>query len=450
MNTAKKKVLIVDDDKNLRSVVRDVLSDEGFSVAEAPDGVSALKIFKKDLPDAVLLDLNMPHMGGLETLQELKKINSHVPVIILTAYSDIPTVVEAVKRGAYDFTVKPPDFDRLIITAKRAVERRDLEMEVRRATTALELSLEQVFGRSDAMKTVINQIRQVAQTEFSVIIQGETGTGKSFVANTIHNMSRRADKSFVRVDIGLIPDTLVESELFGYRKGAFTGAEKNKIGYFETAGCGTIFIDELENMSPYVQSKLLSVIERKKVYPLGSTESVAVDVRVIAATNKDIQRSMRAGDFREDLFYRLGEFIINLPPLRQRAEDIPFFAQKFLLDACTELNKQIKGMHDSAVELLLQHTWPGNIRELKNVIRRAVLSAESDVIQQEHIELLIKNHHTEVPASPLSLKDEIRMLEKRRIREALAKTGGNKTKAAELLRISYTNICEKIKEYGIG
>ncbi|MEW6117428.1 MAG: sigma-54 dependent transcriptional regulator [Nitrospirota bacterium] len=450
MNTAKKKVLIVDDDKNLRSVVRDVLSDEGFSVAEAPDGVSALKIFKKDLPDAVLLDLNMPHMGGLETLQELKKINSHVPVIILTAYSDIPTVVEAVKRGAYDFTVKPPDFDRLIITVKRAVERRDLEMEVRRATTALELSLEQVFGRSDAMKTVINQIRQVAQTEFSVIIQGETGTGKSFVANTIHNMSRRADKSFVRVDIGLIPDTLVESELFGYRKGAFTGAEKNKIGYFETAGCGTIFIDELENMSPYVQSKLLSVIERKKVYPLGSTESVAVDVRVIAATNKDIQRSMRAGDFRDDLFYRLGEFIINLPPLRQRAEDIPFFAQKFLLDACTELNKQIKGMHDSAVELLLQHTWPGNIRELKNVIRRAVLSAESDVIQQEHIELLIKNHHTEVPASPLSLKDEIRMLEKRRIREALAKTGGNKTKAAELLRISYTNICEKIKEYGIG
>ncbi|MFZ5998259.1 MAG: sigma-54-dependent transcriptional regulator [Nitrospirota bacterium] len=450
MNTAKKKVLIVDDDKNLRSVVRDVLSDEGFSVAEAPDGVSALKIFKKDLPDAVLLDLNMPHMGGLETLQDLKKINSHVPVIILTAYSDIPTVVEAVKRGAYDFTVKPPDFDRLIITVKRAVERRDLEMEVRRATTALELSLEQVFGRSDAMKTVINQIRQVAQTEFSVIIQGETGTGKSFVANTIHNMSRRADKSFVRVDIGLIPDTLVESELFGYRKGAFTGAEKNKIGYFETAGCGTIFIDELENMSPYVQSKLLSVIERKKVYPLGSTESVAVDVRVIAATNKDIQRSMRAGDFREDLFYRLGEFIINLPPLRQRAEDIPFFAQKFLLDACTELNKQIKGMHDSAVELLLQHTWPGNIRELKNVIRRAVLSAESDVIQQEHIELLIKNHHTEVPASPLSLKDEIRMLEKRRIREALAKTGGNKTKAAELLRISYTNICEKIKEYGIG
>lgn len=430
--------------------MRDVLSDEGFSVAEAPDGVSALKIFKKDLPDAVLLDLNMPHMGGLETLQELKKINSHVPVIILTAYSDIPTVVEAVKRGAYDFTVKPPDFDRLIITVKRAVERRDLEMEVRRATTALELSLEQVFGRSDAMKTVINQIRQVAQTEFSVIIQGETGTGKSFVANTIHNMSRRADKSFVRVDIGLIPDTLVESELFGYRKGAFTGAEKNKIGYFETAGCGTIFIDELENMSPYVQSKLLSVIERKKVYPLGSTESVAVDVRVIAATNKDIQRSMRAGDFRDDLFYRLGEFIINLPPLRQRAEDIPFFAQKFLLDACTELNKQIKGMHDSAVELLLQHTWPGNIRELKNVIRRAVLSAESDVIQQEHIELLIKNHHTEVPASPLSLKDEIRMLEKRRIREALAKTGGNKTKAAELLRISYTNICEKIKEYGIG
>lgn len=450
MNTAKKKVLIVDDDKNLRSVVRDVLSDEGFSVAEAPDGVSALKIFKKDLPDAVLLDLNMPHMGGLETLQELKKINSHVPVIILTAYSDIPTVVEAVKRGAYDFTVKPPDFDRLIITVKRAVERRDLEMEVRRATTALELSLEQVFGRSDAMKTVINQIRQVAQTEFSVIIQGETGTGKSFVANTIHNMSRRADKSFVRVDIGLIPDTLVESELFGYRKGAFTGAEKNKIGYFETAGCGTIFIDELENMSPYVQSKLLSVIERKKVYPLGSTESVAVDVRVIAATNKDIQRSMRAGDFREDLFYRLGEFIINLPPLRQRAEDIPFFAQKFLLDACTELNKQIKGMHDSAVELLLQHTWPGNIRELKNVIRRAVLSAESDVIQQEHIELLIKNHHAEIPASPLSLKDEIRMLEKRRIQEALAKTGGNKTKAAEMLKISYTNICEKIKEYSIG
>ncbi|MEW5744686.1 MAG: sigma-54 dependent transcriptional regulator [Nitrospirota bacterium] len=446
-----KRVLIVDDDENLRSIVRDVLNDEGFRTEEAPNGLRALAAFKRELPDVVLLDLNMPQMSGIETLQELRKINSRVPVIILTAYSDIPTVVDAMRGGAYDFTVKPPDFDRLIITLRRAVEKRDLELEVQRATAALELSLEQTFGRSAAVRNVINQINQVAQTDFAVIIQGETGAGKSLVANVIHNMSKRAEGPFVHVDIGLIPDTLVESELFGYRKGAFTGADRNKVGYFETASSGTIFIDELENMSAHVQSRLLSVIERKRVYPLGSTDPVAVDVRIIAATNKDIKQCVNSKEFREDLFYRLGEFVITVPPLRERRDDIPFFIHKFLLEACTELNKQIRGVSDDALALLREHSWPGNIRELKNVMRRAALAAHGDTITPDHIALMIKPEHPHAPAAPLlSLKEEMRMLEKQRIQEALVKTGGNKTKAAELLKISYTNICEKIKEYGIG
>lgn len=447
-----KKVLIVDDDENLRSIVRDVLRDEGFQTEEAPDGLSALTAFKKDLPDVVLLDLKMPQMDGIETLRELRAINSSVPVIILTAYGDVPTVVDAIKGGAYDFTVKPPDFDRLIITLKRAVERRDLEQEVARATTALELSLEQIFGRSSAVKAVIQQINQVAQTDFSVIIQGETGAGKSLMASAIHNMSRRAAGPFVRVDIGLIPDTLVESELFGYKRGAFTGADKSKVGYFETAHNGTIFIDELENMSHHVQSKLLSVIERKRVYPLGSTEPADINVRLIAATNKDIVQCVGRKEFREDLFYRLGEFVITVPPLRERRDDIPFFIQKFLLEASTELNKQIRGIGDDALALLLGHSWPGNIRELKNVVRRAVLSANSDIISRRHVELHIKPdpYGSMAAGAPLSLREEMRMLEKRRIQEALAQTGGNKTRAAEMLKISYTNICEKIKEYGIG
>jgi DNA-binding NtrC family response regulator len=444
------KILIVDDDDDLRNIVKDILIEEGFLTSEAPDGLIAIEIFKKDIPDAVLLDLKMPHMNGIETMKELLKIDRCVPIIILTAHGDIPTAVHAIKYGAYDFTLKPPEFDRLIITLKRAVEKRMLEMEIEKTHYNLELSLEHLLGKSNTIKKVIKQILQVSQTDFSVIIQGETGTGKSFVASAIHNMSKRTNKPLIAVDIGLIPDSLVESELFGHKKGSFTGAERDKAGYFEVAHHGTIFIDELENISPYMQGKLLTVIDKKKIYPLGSTTPVDIDVRIIASTNKDIRQSVLKKEFREDLFYRLGEFIIDLPPLRERIDDIPFFANKFIYEASTELNTQIKEITEDALVLLTKHNWPGNVRELKNVMRRALLLAKSDVINQECIEFLIIEHDSYKDISPRSsLKNAVRALEKQQIQAALKKTSGNKTKAAELLDISYRTLFEKIKEYGL-
>ncbi|RPI35510.1 MAG: sigma-54-dependent Fis family transcriptional regulator [Nitrospiraceae bacterium] len=443
------KILIIDDDNDLRSVLRDVLSDEGFSVSEASDGNSGIQAFSNDSPHAVLLDLNMPRMNGIDTLSELKQINPKVPVIILTAYGDIPTAVEAMRLGAYDFTTKPPEFDRLILLIKRAIELYRLETDMETVKNTLELSCENLLGRSSAMKKTIEMINHATRTDFSVIIQGETGTGKSFVAEVLHNLSKRAGKPFVRVDIGLLPDSLVESELFGYRKGAFTNAAGSKTGFFEAAHTGTIFIDEIENMSPVTQSKLLTVIERKEIYPIGSVSPVIVDIRIIAATNKDIRTSIAKKEFREDLFYRLGEFIITIPPLRERPEDVSFFAQKFLLDACAEMKKQIRGIDEDALAFLTSCSWSGNLRELKNVIRRAVLFSDTDTIEKKILESLINETHSTPYTTSMPLKNEIRELEKKRISEAIAKTEGNKTKAAELLQISYKSFCEKLKEYKI-
>ena len=441
------KVLIVDDDHDLRSVVCDVLRDEGFSTVEAQDGSSALSAVRKAMPDAVLLDLRMPGMNGIEVMQEIRKIDPYMPVIIMTAHGDIPTAVEVIRNGAYDFVVKPPDFDKLIITLKRAVEKRRLEIDIDRFSTALDLSLEQMFGKSPAMRNVISQITQVAGTNLSVVIQGETGTGKSFIASAIHNVSKRSKKPFVRVDMGLIPDTLFESELFGFRKGAFTGADRHKAGYFENANTGTIFIDEIENIPLHIQGKLLSVLDERRIYPLGSTTPVSIDIRIVAATNREIKECVAKKSFREDLYYRIGEFVINVPPLRERIEDIPFFTNKFVLDACTELNRQIREITDEALALLMRHTWSGNIRELKNVVRKAVLMAPGDIIDGRTVGPLISVRAVEEKSFSLSIKDAMRDVEKTNIREALRRTGGNKTRSAELLQISYKNLLDKIKIY---
>ena len=444
-----KKVLLVDDDDNLRDIVKDVLRTEGFITIEAADGPAGIKRFKADRPDVVLLDLKMPEMDGMEVMQELSLINPGVPFIMLTGFGDVPTAVEAMRCGAFDFTIKPPEFEKLVATLNRAIDRRELEEEAQKDHAALGPSLEQVFGKSSPVRTVIDRIKQVANTDFSLIIQGETGTGKSFAASIIHKMSKRADRPFVRVDMGLIPEALVESELFGYRKGAFTGADRDKSGFFERANGGTIFIDELENMPKPAQCKLLTVIDSRQLYPLGGTAEIDTDVRVIAATNRDLRQSVSLKDFREDLFFRLGEFIITLPPLRARPEDIPPFAMKFLLEACKELDKQVLGITDSALDLLIQHPWTGNIRELKNVIRKATLLTEGDRVGRRHIEFLFKSQNeTEAPIG--TLRDETKELEKKKIQEALAMTKGNKRKAAEILNIGYSTLFEKIKELGIS
>lgn len=351
------KILIVDDDMVIRLALCEMLQNNGFLPVDVSSGRQAIRFFGKEKPSAVILDLKMPDMDGIEVLQELKRIDPNVPVILITAYGDIETAVEAIKLGAYDFIVKPPKFDRLILTLKRAIEKSRLEMTVWRLNTAVETSLEWLLGKSYPIKKIIEQIHQVAQSDFSIVIQGETGTGKTTVARAIHNLSTRATGPFITVDMGTIPETLVESELFGYEKGAFTGAEKSRKGFFEIANHGTILIDEVQNMSLYVQGKLLRAVEEKRIYPLGSTRPVEVDVRIIAATNSDIKQAVKEKLFREDLFFRLREFEITLPPLRERVDDIPFFAQRFFIEACEELNKRMHGIDDSVVSLLKQYPW---------------------------------------------------------------------------------------------
>lgn len=447
-------ILVVDDEKVVRATFLAILRDIGFSASEASNGKEAIDIVSKESLDAVVLDLKMPGMSGIETLQELKKINPDLPVIIVTAHGDIQTAVNAIKLGAYDFVLKPPDFDMLTVTLKRAVEKGKLQRALTSLKTEVESSLEYLLGKSETMKHLIEEIHQVAASNFSILIQGETGTGKSFIANVMHNISGRRSGPFISVDMGAITETLVESELFGYEKGAFTGAEKKKKGFFEAANGGTIVIDELQNMSLYVQGKLLKVVEERSIYSLGSTAPVQVDVRILGITNKNLKKAVEEKRFREDLFYRLSEAVILVPPLRERREDISFFVHKFLFETCEELQKKIPEITEDAQHLISTYGWPGNIRELKNVIRRALLFSQNGSITKDNIARHLGNeesNNTLVAVSSFN-GDPLMALthaEKIQIKKVLEFTGGNKTKAASILQIDYKTLLRKIKRYGI-
>jgi DNA-binding NtrC family response regulator len=444
------KILIVDDDEKVRLIVMENLKDHGFLPIEASSGNKAIRVVETEKPSLILLDFQMPGMNGIETMKEIKKKDPDVPIIFLTAHGDISTAVEAMKLGAYDFIVKPPNFDLLVLTLKRAAEKVDLSNKIKTLNNEVKTSLEFLLGHSSPMKKVINQIHQISQSDISLIIQGETGTGKSFIARTIHNLSKRAGARLVTVDIGSVPETLVESELFGYEKGAFTGADQRKKGFFEIANGGTILIDELQNLSPYVQSKLLMAVEEKNIYPLGSTDPVKTDVRIIGATNTDIRKSVKEQKkFREDLFYRLSEYMIFLPPLRERPEDIPFLAEKFIRETAEDFNKQINSISDKALELLRNYSWPGNIRELKNVIRRAVLFSDKEIIKPAHIEFFKDEDASFIQKPEKPSNVSLAEMEKETIKQTLHTSKGNKTKAASILKISYTTLLRKIKQHGL-
>ena len=450
------KILIVDDDRSVRLVLSTILKKNGFVPLEASNGPEGISIFLSEHPVCVLLDLKMPEMDGMQTLDALKKNDPYVPVIIVTGYADIPTAVRTIKLGAYDFLTKPPQVDKLVLTLKRAIEAYSLQIALNQLDDAMLGSLESLFGMSDSMKNVIQQIRQVSKTDFSVIIQGETGTGKSVVAQTIHNLSKRARNPFQSVDVGVIPENLIESELFGHEKGAFTGADRKKTGFFETAQKGTLFIDELENTPPILQSKLLRAVEEKRIYPIGSTRPVEVDVRIIVATNADIKTAVREKRFREDLFFRLSEYMITVPRLFDRTDDIPFLAMKFITAASMELGKQIRELSKEAADMLVGYSWPGNVRELKNVMRRAVLSCEDGVIRPGHIEFIIddtlsfQNGMSVIIPLKQAASHATREAEKEVIKKALTITRGNKSRAARLLEVDYKTLLTKIKDYNIS
>lgn len=461
-----KTILIVDDDKDLRFNLTCILKDEGHEVIAVPDGKQALTALAKSAPDLVLLDMKLPGMDGVELLEEMKRKGSNLPVIMLTAYSDVKSAVKAMKSGAFDYITKPFDEEELVIIIEKALHMQDLSREVRSLKKKLGQmpAVEEVMGESPRIKQVLKHVDIVAATNMTVILQGESGTGKEVIARMIHEKSLRKDKPFIAIDCGAIPDTLVESELFGYEKGAFTGAEERKDGKFEQANGGTLFFDEVTNIPNSIQMKLLRAVQERKFQHLGGKIDISVDVRIIVATNINLSEAVKMGKFRDDLFHRLNEFHIDLPPLRERKEDLPVLIKYFLDEANRELGKKVGGSSGEAMRFLLDYYWPGNVRELKNVIRKAVLLADSKDITPACLSLNNGTHPAQSEPQPqapmpdlnesVSIREMKRRatkeIEEKMIKEAMIKAGGNKTKAARMLKIDRVTLYSKIKEFQIS
>jgi len=454
------KILVVDDEAEIRSLLGAILQSKGYQAVAAEDGAAALQQIPRERPDVILLDLMMPRMSGMDALPEIKRLDPEMPVIICTAHADLATAVQAMKLGAYDYLTKPFDVELLLLTVGRAVERSQLRLridELKRQGSGS--SLVERMGASGAIGQVIQQVTRVAESSFTVLVQGETGTGKELVARAIHQQSPRNPAPFVAVDCGAIPETLVESELFGHERGAFTGAQARRDGHFQLARGGTLFLDEIGNVPLAAQAKLLRVLEQREVLPLGASRPVAVDARIIAATNSDLQEAVKAGRFRADLYYRVSEFTITLPALRDRREDIAHLAQRFLDEVSMELRRPVRGVSDEAMATLLRHEWPGNVRELRNVIRKAALLA-ADVVTVEHLPALgasttgPKSVAAAPPGDDVSLRQAAELAasraEREVIRQALEATRGNKSQAARMLRTDYTTLHAKMKRYGIS
>jgi len=456
-------VLIVDDEKHICSMLSRLCGKEGLETVEAYEGDTALKMIMSQKPDVILVDFRMPGMNGMELLKRAKELDPDLPVVIITAYADIKGAVEAMRAGAHDYLAKPFENLEVIRVVYRALEERKLKRKLTSLTRELQenLSLSTSMGTSEAVYDLISKAAQVAKSDFSVLIQGETGSGKELVARAIHDISPRSKKPFVPVDCGAIPETLLESELFGHERGSFTGADYAKPGKFEAAAGGTLFLDEVANMPLSSQAKLLRALQSKRVYRLGSTKPVEVNARLIVASNQDLFSLTKSGSFRSDLFFRLNEFTISVPPLRARKEDISYLADRFLNITNVELNKHIKGFSDSAIDKLLGYDWPGNVRQLRSIIRRAVLLADT-IITEADLELkdIPGSNSMSVPnikgvvIDGLSLKeivhDNILAVERDVITKVLRYTGGNKAKAARLLKIDYKTIHTKIKQLGIS
>lgn len=465
------KILIVEDNRDMQFLLSNILKSEGYETAVAGNGKKALRETKRWSPDLGLLDIRLPDMDGMNVLEEMKRINKDLAIIMLTAYGDIKGAVQAMRLGAFEYITKPFDNDELLIVIKRALQTRRLSKEVQSLRkqlgeeTASDLMVE-LTGESQRMKQVLEQIDIVSPTNLAVVLQGESGTGKELVAQLIHKKSQRSDKTFVAVDCGAIPESLVESELFGYDKGAFTGADVLKEGKFEQANRGTLFLDEITNLPDLAQMKLLRVLQEKRVEHLGGKKNINVDVRIIAASNVDLPEVLKARRFRTDLFHRLNEFPIILPPLRERKEDIPHLANRFLEEARKEFNKDKNGFSPEAMKALVDYHWPGNVRELRNVVRRAALLTKSEKITQTHLfpDTISEPHSDaenllekiDIPAelkrgSSLHeiAKKEIDNIEWNIISQALSLTGGNKSKAAKMLGIDRVTLYTRLNKHGL-
>lgn len=454
-DVAKEKiqVALIDDEEGMRYIFSQHLTDGRFDIRDYPCGEDFFTATESSnsLPDVILLDLNIPdHMDGLEILKKVKSQAPSVEVIMLTAHGDTRTVVEAVRSGAFDYLLKPCSADELLLAVDRAIEHRNLVYEVESLRSRLKdrQNLAYIMGSSSEIKAIHANVERVADTNFAVLIQGESGTGKEVIARAIHDMSSRKDKPFIAVDCGAIPSTLIESELFGHEKGAFTGADKRKEGLFEAAQGGTLFLDEIANIPLETQGKLLRALQEKKIMRVGGTQEIVIHCRVISATNMLLDEATKSGRFRLDLFYRLNEFTIYLPPLRNRSDDIVYLTNRFIREANVELTKEVGGIDKIALESLIRYDWPGNVRELKNVIRRAVLMADREIsIQHLIFDYQPARSSDDAGGTPLSLKEVRKEAEKEAIARALKLCEGNKSEVSRMLDVDYKTLLSKIKEY---
>ncbi|MGC2816923.1 MAG: sigma-54 dependent transcriptional regulator [Candidatus Acidiferrum sp.] len=454
-------ILLVDDEANLRKTLAEILSARGYSILEAEDGASAVELLRDTTPDLIFSDWKMPRMGGEELLRHLRSDPrlAAIPIIVITAFGSSHSAIEAVRLGAYDFVTKPFDLDEIVLAAERALEHSSLNREVVRLRAQggqPHVSASgRLIGSSGPMLNVFILIGKVAETDSTVLICGESGTGKELVAEAIHSYSQRKNKPFVVVNCAALPDTLLETELFGHERGAFTGAVGRKIGRFEMADGGTIFLDEIGELSPGLQSKLLRVLQEHTFERVGGTETIRGNFRVLAATNRDLEASVREKVFREDLFYRLNVVRIPIPPLRERRSDIVPLAEHFLRLYCDKNGLPTVGFSDEAILLLQNYFYPGNVRELENMVERAVLMARGRVVMPEHLPARAQRnddhsaHELEMDLLSLPFHKSIAELEKRLIQKAMKESGGNKSEAANKLQINRRLLYNKMEEYKI-
>ncbi len=451
------KILVVDDEKLVRWSLEQNLSSEGYTVFTADKGLDGLSLYKDEAPDITLLDIHLPDVSGITVLEGIKEINSQALVVMITAFGDIQTAVKTIKLGAYDFVEKPFNLEKLKILVNKALETASLRKEVSqfRDTLTTKYGFDSIIGESPEIKKTFELISKIAKSDATTIfINGESGTGKDLVAKVVHYQSSRAGKPFMEINCTALPDTLVESELFGYEKGAFTDAKATKKGLFEMADGGTVFLDEIGDMKPATQAKLLKVIENKSFKRIGGTKDIVVDVRIIAATNKDMQAQVRNGNFREDLYYRLRVIPITLPPLRDRDDDV-FLLAKFFIDSFNkEFKKNVKGISKMTMKSFREYPWHGNVRELKNVIERAMILESEDQILPEHLPLELSSKEVQIQnVKGIDIKIppggiDIESVEKELIRQALDSTRGNQTRAAKMLNLSRDTLRYRMQKFG--
>jgi len=460
----RQKVLIVDDEKDMCDLLAHLMKQENMIPLIANNGRDALKLLREQDPDVMLLDMKMPGMDGMEVMKRAREIAPDFPIVILTAYAEVKGAIDAMKSGAHDYVAKPFEHQEVLRVVHRAVKEGQLKRKLKNLSSQVgeTVSLSKLMGPSEAVNRIISKVNRVASSDFTVIISGETGSGKELIARSIHHLSQRSKGPFVAVDCGAIPETLIESELFGHEKGSFTGAVEQRKGKFESAINGTLLLDEISNMTLGAQAKLLRVLQERVISRVGSEESFDVDVRVLVSCNQNLEDPVQEGAFRSDLFYRLNDFTIKIPPLRERKEDIPYLANRFMETTNLELGKSVFKFSDEAMNQLVVFEWPGNVRQLRAVVRQAVLMTD-DIIMSKHLNIDSMADHSLSPIGTgkkntnawqkMSLKDIVRKntatLEREIISSVLKHTGGNKAKAARLLKIDYKTIHTKVKQLGI-